>query len=174
MGDFLKVDAGFGGEAALAELTEKAGALGIRIMLDGVFNHVGDNSLYFNKYGAYPSLGAYQSEASPYSSWFTFYRFPDLYDCWWGVTNLPKIRKTPEYRAFIAEQVIPYYMRLGVGGWRLDVVDEYDGAFLESIVRAVRAYDPQAPSSARSGRTRAARLLTASGKTISAAAVWTA
>ena len=105
MGDFLKVDAGFGGEAALAELTEKAGALGIRIMLDGVFNHVGDNSLYFNKYGAYPSLGAYQSEASPYSSWFAFYRFPDLYDCWWGVTNLPKIRKTPEYRAFIAEQV---------------------------------------------------------------------
>lgn len=145
VGDFLKVDAGFGGETALAELTEKAGALGVRIMLDGVFNHVGDNSLYFNKYGAYPSLGAYQSEASPYSSWFTFYRFPDLYDCWWGVTNLPKTRKTPEYRAFIAEKVIPYYMRLGVGGWRLDVVDEYDGAFLESIVRAVRACDPQAP-----------------------------
>lgn len=48
-------------------------------------------------------------------------------------------------QAFITEQVIPHYMRLGVGGWRLDVVDEYSGAFLEGITRAVRACDPQAP-----------------------------
>ena len=145
VGDFMKVDAGFGGDRALAELTEKAASLGIRVMLDGVFNHVGDNSVYFNKYGTYPSIGAYQSKESPYAEWFTFYRFPDLYECWWGVTNLPKVRKTPEYQAFITEQVIPHYMRLGVGGWRLDVVDEYSGAFLEGITRAVRACDPQAP-----------------------------
>ena len=145
VGDFMKVDAGFGGDRALAELTEKAASLGIRVMLDGVFNHVGDNSVYFNKYGTYPSIGAYQSKESPYADWFTFYRFPDLYECWWGVTNLPKVRKTPEYQAFITEQVIPHYMRLGVGGWRLDVVDEYSGAFLEGITRAVRACDPQAP-----------------------------
>ena len=145
VGDFMKVDAGFGGDRALAELTEKAASLGIRVMLDGVFNHVGDNSVYFNKYGTYPSIGAYQSKESPYADWFTYYRFPDLYECWWGVTNLPKVRKTPEYQAFITEQVIPHYMRLGVGGWRLDVVDEYSGAFLEGITRAVRACDPQAP-----------------------------
>ena len=145
VGDFMKVDAGFGGDRALAELTEKAASLGIRVMLDGVFNHVGDNSVYFNKYGTYPSIGAYQSKESPYADWFTFYRFPDLYECWWGVTNLPKVRKTPEYQAFITEQVIPHYMRLGVGGWRLDVVDEYSGAFREGITRAVRACDPQAP-----------------------------
>lgn len=145
VGDFMKVDAGFGGDRALAELTEKAASLGIRVMLDGVFNHVGDNSVYFNKYGTYPSIGAYQSKESPYADWFTFYRFPDLYECWWGVTNLPKVRKTPEYQAFITEQVIPHYMRLGVGGWRLDVVDEYSGTFLEGITRAVRACDPQAP-----------------------------
>ncbi len=145
VGDFMKVDAGFGGDRALAELIEKAASLGIRVMLDGVFNHVGDNSVYFNKYGTYPSIGAYQSKESPYADWFTFYRFPDLYECWWGVTNLPKVRKTPEYQAFITEQVIPHYMRLGVGGWRLDVVDEYSGAFLEGITRAVRACDPQAP-----------------------------
>ena len=145
VGDFMKVDAGFGGDRALAELTEKAASLGIRVMLDGVFNHVGDNSVYFNKYGTYPSIGAYQSKESPYADWFTFYRFPDLYECWWGVTNLPKVRKTPEYQAFNTEQVIPHYMRLGVGGWRLDVVDEYSGAFLEGITRAVRACDPQAP-----------------------------
>lgn len=145
VGDFMKVDAGFGGDRALAELTEKAASLGIRVMLDGVFNHVGDNSVYFNKYGTYPSIGAYQSKESPYADWFTFYRFPDLYECWWGVTNLPKVRKTPEYQAFITEQVIPHYMHLGVGGWRLDVVDEYSGAFLEGITRAVRACDPQAP-----------------------------
>ncbi|MBQ2013407.1 MAG: hypothetical protein II206_11560, partial [Bacteroidaceae bacterium] len=44
----------------------------------------GDNSVYFNKYGEYPSLGAYQSKDSPYYTWYNFQEFPDKYSSWWG------------------------------------------------------------------------------------------
>ena len=46
-------------------------------MLDAVFNHTGDDSVYFNKYGRYPTLGAYQSTASPYYPWYGFSQWPE-------------------------------------------------------------------------------------------------
>ena len=67
--DYMKIDPFLGTEEDFKELVETAKNQGIRIILDGVFNHTGDNSVYFNKYGKYPSLGAYQSKDSPYYSW---------------------------------------------------------------------------------------------------------
>ena len=64
-------------EEELKELVDSAKNLGIRVILDGVFNHTGDNSVYFNKYGKYPSVGAYQSKESPYYSWYSFQEFPN-------------------------------------------------------------------------------------------------
>ncbi|MDR2589437.1 MAG: glycoside hydrolase family 13 protein, partial [Oscillospiraceae bacterium] len=58
-GDFLKVDAAFGGDEALEALCKEAKKVGIKIILDGVFNHVGSDSVYFNRYGRYDSVGAY-------------------------------------------------------------------------------------------------------------------
>ena len=81
-GDFKKIDPLLGTLEDFDALVRDAAAHGIRIILDGVFNHTGDDSLYFNKYGRYPSIGAYQSKESPYAEWYRFIHFPDRYECW--------------------------------------------------------------------------------------------
>lgn len=63
-------------------------------MLDGVFNHTGSDSRYFNKYGTYDSLGAYQSKQSPYYDWYFFSQYPNKYACWWGSTVVPTVNKS--------------------------------------------------------------------------------
>ncbi len=142
-GDYLRVDAMFGVDAALRNLVEKAGAMGIRILLDGVFNHTGSDSVYFNREGHYPSVGAYQSKDSPYADWYTFRHFPDEYDCWWGVKILPRLSSdNPSFRAFLLGEVIPKWMDMGVYGWRLDVADELSDSFLSDFRVTVRTQNP--------------------------------
>ena len=70
--DYMSVDEAFGGEQELKKLIKSAKRLGISVILDGVFNHTGSDSIYFNKNGNYKSLGAYQSKDSEYYSWYTF------------------------------------------------------------------------------------------------------
>lgn len=142
-GDYLSVDEMFGGDDALSALCDTAREYGIDVILDGVFNHTGDDSLYFNRYGKYPSVGAYQSKASPYYDWYTFREYPDDYDCWWGVRVLPKISGSNEsFRHFITEKVVPKWMSCGVSGWRLDVADELSDEFLYKFREAVRENNP--------------------------------
>ncbi len=141
--DFLKVDRSFGGDKALSELIEKAHQRGIKVILDGVFNHVGDDSIYFDAYGKYGN-GACSSTDSPYYSWFNFFNYPNEYDSWWGIKNLPKTIRSESYIRFITEQVIPKYMRLGIDGWRLDVADELEADFLDRIASAIKRIKPDA------------------------------
>ena len=144
-GDYLSVDPMFGGDRALETLCREAKKRGIRLILDGVFNHTGSDSIYFNREGNYPSIGAYQSEKSPYAGWYRFRQFPDDYECWWGVKILPRVRSDDTaYRSFIYEQVIPKWMRAGVSGWRLDVADELSHGFLDGLRQAVREQNPDA------------------------------
>jgi hypothetical protein len=84
-GDYMTVDEMFGGDKALKELIKEASRKDIKIILDGVFNHTGDDSLYFNKYGKYDSLGAYESRESEYYNWYNFKNHPDEYESWWGI-----------------------------------------------------------------------------------------
>lgn len=135
-GNYMEVDPSFGSEETLKDLIKTAKMQGIRVILDGVFNHTGDDSLYFNRYGHYPGVGAYQSERSPYAGWYHFRHFPDSYDCWWDIPILPKLNlQNPEARAyFLGENgVIAHYAKLGIGGIRLDVADELDDAFISSV-----------------------------------------
>ncbi len=74
-GDFKSIDPLLGSTEDFRRLCASAKEKGIRIILDGVFNHTGSDSIYFNKYDRYPSLGAYQSKASPYFSWFKFSKY---------------------------------------------------------------------------------------------------
>ena len=142
-GDFNKIDSMFGGEAAFDHLIAEAEKRDIHIILDGVFNHVGAESRYFNKFGTYPTKGAYQSKKSPYYKWFKFDEYPDKYDCWWGVDILPAIDDSCEsFRAFI-DGVIRKYIKKGISGWRLDVVDELSESFVEQIRTAAKAENPQ-------------------------------
>lgn len=142
-GDYMKVDPMFGGEKALSDLIKDAKKYGIRIILDGVFNHTGDDSIYFNKYGKYQSVGAYQSKESEYFDWFTFTSFPDKYDSWWGIPILPKLNLSCETcRDFLAgdtaQSVIGKYTEMGLGGWRIDVADELSDDFLDRLAKTAK------------------------------------
>ena len=141
--DFLSVDKSFGGDKALAHLIEKAHEKGIKVILDGVFNHVGNDSIYFDAYGKY-GKGACQSKDSPYFGWFSFNEYPEVYESWWGIKNLPRTVRCDSYVNFITEQVIPKYMNMGIDGFRLDVADELESEFLDKIASAIKAIKPDA------------------------------
>lgn len=144
-GDYLKVDSMFGGDEALKNLCTEARKRGIRVVLDGVFNHTGSDSIYFNREGNYEG-GAYNSKESPYYEWYSFNEYPDDYVCWWGVDILPRVDSgNKSYIDFIAGKVIPKWMQLGVGGWRLDVADELDNAFLDRLKKAADKFDCETP-----------------------------
>ena len=151
-GDYMTVDGGFGGEPALDHLIAKAGERGIKIILDGVFNHTGDDSLYFNRYGLYPTKGAVQAKDSPYSKWYHFRKFPNEYESWWGIPILPKLNHgTEECRRYFTGEngVCAHYVRKGIGGWRLDVADELSDLFLDELrasVKAASADRPEGPA----------------------------
>jgi len=100
--NYLKIDPLIGDEEKFKELCEKAMKVNIRVVLDGVFSHTGEDSVYFNKYGNYPDLGAYESKTSPYFSWYKFKDYPSNYECWWGVKALPNVNELdPSYMDFI-------------------------------------------------------------------------
>ncbi|WP_373599863.1 glycoside hydrolase family 13 protein [Paraclostridium bifermentans] len=136
-GDYKKIDSMFGDEETFKKLIEECSKKGINIILDGVFSHTGDDSIYFNKYGNYDSLGAYQSLESPYIQWYKFKNHPEKYDCWWGVKSLPNVNEMEKsYIDYIIkdkDSVIKKWMNYGVKGWRLDVVDELPTEFIEEL-----------------------------------------
>ncbi len=140
--DYSKIDPMLGDEAELTALCAEARALGIRVLLDGVFSHTGSDSVYFNREGRYPGPGAYQSQDSPYYSWYAFRHWPDEYDCWWDFLTLPNVRETqPAYDDYINGEngIVRKWLRAGASGWRLDVADELPDAFLDSLTAAARA-----------------------------------
>ncbi len=146
-GDYMKIDSLLGDENDLVNLIKSAKKLGINIILDGVFNHTGDDSVYFNKYNNYDSVGAYQSKQSEYYKWYNFFDYPNGYDSWWGIKTLPAINEDNEdYINFIAGEngVIEHYTKLGIKGWRLDVVDELPDFFVKKITEAVKRVDEDA------------------------------
>lgn len=147
-GDYLKIDPMYGDNEIFGRLVQEAEKHGIVIVLDGVFSHTGSDSIYFNKYGNYPGVGAYQSEDSPYYSWYKLKGGQGEYECWWGVESLPNVNEMePSYRKFIFEgedSVVRYWMRKGVKGWRLDVVDELPDEFVKELRKAVKEENSQA------------------------------
>ncbi len=141
-GDYMSIDPVLGDEADLERLCKKAREKGISVILDGVFNHTGCDSIYFNKYGNYEGLGAYQSEESPYREWYSFNNdSKDGYDSWWGVGDLPNLREeSVSLRELIyasEDSVVRHYMKLGARGWRLDVADELPDDFIAGIKQAM-------------------------------------
>lgn len=143
--DYTVIDRCFGGEDAFKKLCDKAHKAGMKIILDGVFNHTGDNSVYFNRYKKYGDGGAYNDRNSPYFKWYKFRVYPDDYECWWGVKALPQLDSSDpdviDY--FTAENgIIRRYLRLGADGWRLDVADELSEKLLDKIKLAAEEEKP--------------------------------
>ena len=144
--DYSKVDSIFGGDEAFKSLIKKAKSKGIGIILDGVFNHTGSDSIYFNKLNTYESLGAYQSCESPYFSWYDFKKHPDDYVCWWGIEILPRIHPDrKECRDYFVSEggIIDKYAKMGILGFRLDVADELSDEFISLIKERLNSNNSQ-------------------------------
>ena len=146
--DYNRLDPRLGTNEDLAQVCRAFHDAGLRVMLDGVFNHTGFVSRYFNGDGFYPEPGAAQSKDSPYYPWYRFTHWPDGYDAWWGVHTLPAVNEEcPSYREFIVDgedSVVRHWLRLGASGWRLDVADELPDDFIHGIHAAARAEKPGA------------------------------
>ena len=146
--DYRSIDPLLGTEEDFRTLCREAHERGMRVIVDGVFNHTGSNSRYFNAEGYYPELGAAQSRESPYFGWYSFHPWPAQYDAWWGVRTLPAVNEErPDYRDFIfggEDSVVRRWLRCGADGWRLDVADELPGDFIEGIRTAMDAEKPGA------------------------------
>ena len=144
--DYRAIDPLLGDEETFRTLCREAHKRGMRVMLDGVFNHTGSRSRYFNADGFYPELGAAQSQDSPYYDWYSFHAWPTDYDAWWGVKTLPAVNEQrPAYRQFIfkgEDSVVRHWLRCGADGWRLDVADELPGDFIAGIRRAIEDEKP--------------------------------
>lgn len=146
-GDYKAIDPMFGDNELFRQLCAKAGELGIRVILDGVFSHTGSDSRYFNRYERYSDLGAYQSPQSPYYNWYRFTQYPDKYESWWGIDTLPNVNEMePSYMDFIIDgqdSVLKHWFRAGIKGWRLDVADELPDKFIQRLRTRMKEEDPE-------------------------------
>lgn len=149
--------------AFFARLVEEIHRRGMRVIIDGVFNHCGSFNKWLDREHIYSmseeqyDAGAYESYDSPYHSFFKFYsdQWPDnnSYDGWWGHDTLPKLnyeesQKLEEYILGIGRKWVsaPY----NVDGWRLDVAadlgysSEYNHNFWKKFRKAVKEANPEA------------------------------
>ncbi len=143
-GDYMHIDELFGTDTEFAGLVQLAKSKGINIMLDGVFNHTGSDSIYFNKKSSYNSVGAYNSTESPYYDWYYFQDHPDTYSCWWGSTVVPTVNKSAKGfndLLFASDGVISKWTKMGIKGWRFDVVDELPIDFTTKLCRSIKDID---------------------------------
>ena len=146
--DYDRIDPMLGTNEDFSRLCDEAHKRGMRVMLDGVFNHTGYVSRYFNGDGFYPEVGASQDWNSPYRPWFNFTNWPRGYESWWGIYSLPAVNEgNPDYRKFIfgdENSVVRRWLRAGADGWRLDVADELPDDFVHGIHKAIRQENPNA------------------------------
>ena len=147
-GDYKTPDPMLGTEEDFTALCKAAHDRGIRVILDGVYSHTGSNSRYFNREGAFDSVGAYNSTESPYLSWFTFYEWPRAYHSWWNFDTLPTVNKMdPAFIKYIItdeDSVVAHWLNLGADGFRLDVADELPDAFIKLLRSRIREIKPDA------------------------------
>ncbi len=147
-GDYKTPDPMLGTLGDFTAMCEAAHARGIRVILDGVYSHTGSNSLYFDKNRTFGGKGAYCSKQSPYYSWYTFHSYPDAYNCWWNFDTLPTVNKMdPAFVEYIItgeDSVVAHWLKLGVDGFRLDVVDELPNEFVKLLKDRIRSIRPDA------------------------------
>ncbi|MBR4309122.1 MAG: glycoside hydrolase family 13 protein [Oscillospiraceae bacterium] len=145
--DYKRPDPMLGTEEDFKTLCQKAHELGIRVILDGVFSHTGDDSIYFDAKHRF-GHGAISDPESPYRRWYDFQSYPEDYEAWWGVKTLPCVKELEasylEYIIHGEDSVVAHWMDLGADGFRLDVADELPDDFILQLKQKIRSIDPQA------------------------------
>lgn len=145
--DYKKVDPFLGTNEDFQRLCRIAEEKQIHIILDGVYSHTGDDSVYFNKRGNYKNPGAFQGADSEFYDWYTFDEEGN-YESWWGFQSLPEVnelnQKFLDYIITGEESVIKHWLSLGASGFRLDVADELPDEFIfllrETMKEKVKEY----------------------------------
>lgn len=141
-GDYHRIDPFLGTNEEFADLCSSAEKMGIKIIIDGVFSHTGSDSKYFNREANYEAVGAFQSTDSPYFDWYDFTNHPYDYNSWWGFTTLPNVKETTKsYMDFIINHensVLKYWLKQGISGWRLDVIDELPPEFSRQFFKVMK------------------------------------
>ena len=136
--DYEQVDPYLGTNDDLKLLCDEAHKRGMKVILDAVFNHTGNDSKYFNEYNTFDTVGAYQSSDSPY---YDFYKHNNgKFEYWWGMTNLPVCDgNSKHWQEYITGPggIIDLWFGLGIDGLRLDVADDLTDEFIELIRNAV-------------------------------------
>jgi glycosidase len=152
--DYNEIDPGVGGDPAFAFLANESAAKGIRLILDGVFNHTSSDSLYFDRYNRYPAtVGACESPSSPFRPWYeisgTSVPCTD-YSAFANLDTLPTLNDAnAAVRAFVYRDglasVVGRWTGSGADGWRLDVAHELSHAWWRDFRSTVKGYAAEAP-----------------------------
>lgn len=145
--DYFKIEPRLGSEQDFRRLVEQIHERGMHIILDGVFNHTGRGFFAFVDI-------LENGEQSPYFDWYHINHFPlhaydegkaDSYQAWFDMKSLPKLNTDNPKVCNHILQVIEYWLRLGVDGWRLDVPNEIDSDhFWSRFQNAVKGVNPDA------------------------------
>jgi len=152
--DYLGIAPELGGDAAFASLVAAANARGMRIILDGVWNHMSQDSEYMDYFGRSPVLGACESLASTYRGWFNFYNgnapcaFTD-YEGWFGFGGLPVLNENAAVKDFIyrtpTSNVTQYWYDRGASGWRFDVATDISHQWWNEYRGFAKSYKSDGP-----------------------------
>jgi glycosidase len=151
--DYMHVDPALGGDAAFEQLAIAARDQGIRLILDGVFNHASSDSLYFDRYHRYPTDGACESTSSPYRSWFKISGGTPCsssdYTSFANVDSLPEFQHdntgVKDFLFRANDAVAKHWLRLGAVGWRLDAAQEIDHLWWREFRSALKGEFEDAP-----------------------------
>jgi glycosidase len=151
--DYTVIDPDLGTRADLEALTADAEVLGMHVVLDGVFNHVSSESPFFDRSARFDEVGACESADSDWATWFTFSPGPpakcfdgQTYTDWFGFDTLAVLAENPDtFGYFLGEEsVATRWLESGIGGWRLDVMNEISHDFLRGLRRSIKGVDPDA------------------------------
>jgi len=151
--DYTVIDPDLGTDADLEALVADAEALGMRVLLDGVFNHTSSDSPFFDRAGRYPEVGACESADSEWAEWYVITPGPPAkcydgttYEDWFGFDTLAVLAENPTtFDYFLApDGIATRWLEAGIGGWRLDVMNEISHGFLRGLRKSVKEADPDA------------------------------
>jgi glycosidase len=133
--DYMQIDPYLGGDGAYAALKAAAQAKGIRLILDGVFNHTSSDSRYFDKYHRYPDVvGACESASSPYRDWYSITGDCTSYSSFAGLDTLPQLNHS---NPAVLDFLVSVVKHWSPDGWRLDAAQEIDHRFWRAFRKAV-------------------------------------
>ncbi len=164
--NYLQINPRFGTTATFQTLATEAHQRGIKLILDGVFNHTGSDSTYFDRYHRWDAngnpitatdgSGACEAAGSSYADFYNLYADSGPcydgknYDSWWGYDTLPLLNENAAVKDFIFDYnnddatpsaVIQYWYSLGADGWRFDVADELSHDFWKAFRAQVKVID---------------------------------